>query len=132
LCKNIQKVHAIERALQGKIFQIKKERMVQVTRCAVFPTITLQYCGFQSHARVRRSAEYRQPLTIEPTDCRHAAKINGKEHPFKMGVRKTSPVGCPRNSVDTEFRLFFLLPSVPYSVRNWLKFRRNSAEFRVI
>ncbi len=22
-------------------------------------------------------------------------------------------VGCPRNSVETEFRLFFLLPSVP-------------------
>ncbi len=32
-------------------------------------------------------------------------------------------VGCPRNYVDknyvdTEFRLFFLLPPIPYSVRN--------------
>jgi hypothetical protein len=32
----------------------------------------------------------------------------------------------------TEFRMFFLLPSIPYSVRNWLKFRRNSPEFRVV
>jgi hypothetical protein len=41
-----------------------------------------------------------------------------------------SKLGCPRNSAETEFRLFFLLPSIPYSVRNWLQFRRNSAEFR--
>ncbi len=46
--------------------------------------------------------------------------------------QRGSRVGCPRNSVDTEFRLFFLLPSIPYSVRNWLKFRRNSPEFHVI
>ncbi len=46
-------------------------------------------------------------------------------------VMATLGLGCPRNSVDTEFRWFFLLPSIPYSVRNWQKFRRNSAEFRV-
>jgi len=51
-------------------------------------------------------------------------------------------VGCPRNSVGMEFRLFFLLLSIPYSVRNWLKFRgiplktvlynsRNSVTFHV-
>ncbi len=31
-------------------------------------------------------------------------------------------VGCSRNSVDTEFR-YFLLPSIQFSVQNWLKFR---------
>jgi hypothetical protein len=41
-------------------------------------------------------------------------------------------VGCPRNSVDTEFRLVFLLPSISYSVRNWLKIPPNSAESRVV
>ncbi len=40
-------------------------------------------------------------------------------------------VGCPLNSVHTDFRLFFLLPSIPYSVRNRLKFRRNSAELKI-
>ncbi len=49
----------------------------------------------------------------------------------KRNVVNTLLVGCPQNSVDMEFRRFFLLPSIPYSVRNWLKFRRNSAEFRV-
>ncbi len=47
-------------------------------------------------------------------------------------LAETPQLGCPRNSVDTEFRLFFLLPSIPYSVRNWLKIPRNSAEFRVL
>ncbi len=32
-------------------------------------------------------------------------------------------IGCPRNSVDMEFRMFFVLPYLPYSVRNRLKFR---------
>jgi hypothetical protein len=47
-----------------------------------------------------------------------------------LGLGVVVGVGCPRNSADTEFRRFFLLPSIPYSVRNWLQFRRNSAEFR--
>jgi hypothetical protein len=32
-CANIEKVHAIELELYGEIVQIKKERLVQVTRC---------------------------------------------------------------------------------------------------
>jgi hypothetical protein len=32
--------------------------------------------------------------------------------------------GRPRNSVDKEFRVFFVLPSLPNSVRNCLKFRK--------
>jgi hypothetical protein len=32
-CGNMEKVHAIERELYGEIVQIKKERLVQVTRC---------------------------------------------------------------------------------------------------
>ncbi len=35
-CSNMQKVHAIERDLHGEIVQIKKERLVQVTKCIVF------------------------------------------------------------------------------------------------
>jgi hypothetical protein len=43
-------------------------------------------------------------------------------------VNKVSMHGIPsaRNSV-----CFFLLPSIPYSVRNWLKISRNSAESHV-
>jgi len=49
-------------------------------------------------------------------------------------------LGCFRNSADTEFRIFFLIPYIPYTIRNCSKFRwimrnsvlrnsSNSAEF---
>jgi hypothetical protein len=43
-CGNKQKVHAVERDLHGEIVQIKKERLVQVTKCIVFETITSTFC----------------------------------------------------------------------------------------
>ena len=91
-CGNMQKVHAVERDLHEEIVQIKKERLVQVTKCIVFQTITSTYCGFQSGAGVPRYVKFRTPLTIEPADCRISAKlgkikISGKEHPFEMGVK---------------------------------------------
>jgi hypothetical protein len=91
-CGNMQKVHAVERDLHGEIVQIKKERLVQVTKCTVFETITSTFCGFQSRAGVPRYVKFRTPLTIKPSDCRLSAKlgrikINGKEHPFEMGVK---------------------------------------------
>jgi hypothetical protein len=49
---NLQKFHAIERDLHGEIVQIKKEQLVQVTKCVVFQTITSTFCGFQSGAGV--------------------------------------------------------------------------------
>ena len=51
-CGNMQKVHAVERDLHGEIVQIKKERLVQVSKCIVFETITSTFCGFQSRAGV--------------------------------------------------------------------------------
>jgi hypothetical protein len=48
LCGNMDKVHTIERELYGEIVQIKKERLVQVTRWMATQTIKLTYCGFQS------------------------------------------------------------------------------------
>ncbi len=47
-CGNMEKVHAIERELYGEIVQIKKERLVQVTRCTATQTIKTVYCGWQS------------------------------------------------------------------------------------
>ncbi len=57
-CGNMQKVHAIERDLHGEIVQIKKERLVQVTKCIVFQMITTTYCGFQSGAGVPRYVKF--------------------------------------------------------------------------
>jgi hypothetical protein len=59
--------------------------------------------------------------------CRQQVDIFGLALSFQLLEVVKVCIGCPRNSVDMEFRLFFLLPSIPYSVRNWLKFQRNSA-----
>ncbi|MFN9905363.1 MAG: hypothetical protein ACK56F_04460, partial [bacterium] len=86
-------MHAIERELYGEIVQIKKERLVQVTRCTATETIKTAHCGWQSHSGPERYAKFHDPITIEPADCRQAAKtgrfkLNGKEHPFEMNVRQ--------------------------------------------
>jgi hypothetical protein len=89
LCGNMEKVHAIEREL----VQIKKERLVQVTRCTATQTIKSVYCGFQSRSGPERYAKFHDPIVIEPADCRMGAKtgcfkLNGKDYPFEMNVRK--------------------------------------------
>jgi hypothetical protein len=70
----MEKVHAIERELYGEIVQIKKERLVQVTRCTGTQTIKSVYCGWQSLTGPERYAKFHDPITIEPADCRRAAK----------------------------------------------------------
>ncbi len=92
-CGNMEKVHAIERELYREIVQIKKERLVQVTRCTATETIKTADCGWQSHSGPERYAKFHDPITIEPADCRQAAKtgrfkLRGKEHPFEMNVRQ--------------------------------------------
>jgi hypothetical protein len=92
-CSNMEKVHAIEREFYGEIVQIKKERLVQVTRCTATQTIKSVYCGFQSRSGPERYAKFHDPIVIEPADCRQAAKtgqfkLNGKDYPFKMNVRR--------------------------------------------
>jgi hypothetical protein len=89
----MEKVHAIKRELYGEIVQIKKEQLVQVTRCTASQTVKSAYCGFQSRSGVERYDKFRDPIVIEPTDCRLAAKtgrfkIKGKEYLFKMSDRR--------------------------------------------
>jgi hypothetical protein len=71
----MEKVHAIERELFGEIMQIKKERLVQVTRCTATQTIKSTYCRFQSRSGPERYAKFHDPIVIEPADCRLAAKM---------------------------------------------------------
>jgi hypothetical protein len=92
-CGNVEKVHAIEGELYGEIVQIKKERLVQVTRCTPTQTIKSVYCGFQSRSGPERYAKFHDPIVIKPADCRMAAKtgrfkLNGKDYPFEMNVRR--------------------------------------------
>jgi hypothetical protein len=56
-CGNMEKVHAIERELYGESVQIKKERLVQVTRCTATQTIKSVYCGWQSRTGPERYAK---------------------------------------------------------------------------
>ncbi len=50
-CGNMEKVQAIERELYGEIVQIKKERLVQVTRCTATETIKMAHCGWPRAVR---------------------------------------------------------------------------------
>jgi hypothetical protein len=73
--------------------QIKKEWLVQVTRCTATQTIKSVYCGFQSHSGLERYAKFHDPIVIEPADCRQATKtgrfkLNGKDYLFEMNVRR--------------------------------------------
>jgi hypothetical protein len=52
MCRNMEKVHAIERKLNGEIVQIKKEQLVQVTRCTETQMIQSTYCRSQSRTGV--------------------------------------------------------------------------------
>jgi hypothetical protein len=70
-CDNMEKVHTIKREL----IQIKKERLVQVTRCTATQTIKSVYCGFQSRLGPEPYAKFHDPIVIEPADCRQAAKM---------------------------------------------------------
>jgi hypothetical protein len=85
-------VHAIKRELYREIVQIKKKRLVQVTRCTASQTVKSFYCGFQSQSKVKRYKRFHEPMVIKPADCRLATKtgkfkLNGKEYPFEMNVR---------------------------------------------
>ncbi len=106
-CGNMQKVHVVERDLHGEIVQIKKERLVQVTKCIMFETITSTFCGFQSRAGVPRYVKFRTPLTIEPSNSRLSAKlgrikINGI--PLRWASRRTSALSRGRTGRPMELR----------------------------
>jgi hypothetical protein len=52
------------------------------------------YCGFQSRSGPERYAKFHDPIVIEPADCRQATKtgrfkLNGKDYPFEMNVRRS-------------------------------------------
>ncbi len=63
---NMEKVHAIDRELYGEIVQIKKERLVQVTRCTATQTIKSEYCGFQSRSGQN---DMRSSTILAPGSC---------------------------------------------------------------
>jgi hypothetical protein len=93
-CGNMEKVHAIELELYREIIQIKKERLVQVTRCTATQTIKSMYCGFQSRLGPERYAKFPDQILIESADCQQAAKtgqfkLGGKDYPFEMNVRRS-------------------------------------------
>ncbi len=56
------KVHAIEWEPYGEIVQIKKEWLVQVTRCMASQTVKSAYCWFQSRSGVERYDKFHEQL----------------------------------------------------------------------
>ncbi len=62
---SLEKVHAIERELYREILQIKKELLVQVTRCTATQTIKSTYCRFQSCSGSEHYTKFHDPIVIE-------------------------------------------------------------------
>jgi hypothetical protein len=94
--------------------QIKKEQLVQVTRCTTSQTVKLFYCGFQSCSGVKLYEKFHEPLMIKPADCRLAVKtgkfkLNGKEYLFEMNIRRSvvvNLIGGLDNIGNCKVRLF--------------------------
>ncbi len=90
-CPDVAMDHVVERMLHGEIVQMKRERLIRITRCHVVESIMSQYCGWQSRAGVVRYLKFCKPYTVEPSACRHANKtgmivINKKSWPVQMGA----------------------------------------------
>ncbi|MFN9901084.1 MAG: hypothetical protein ACK55Z_20350, partial [bacterium] len=73
-CPDVAMDHVVERMMHGEIVQMKRERLIRVTRCHVVESVMSQYCGWQSRAGVVRYLKFREPYTVEPSACRHANK----------------------------------------------------------
>jgi hypothetical protein len=89
----MERVLAIERELYVEIVQIKKEHLVQVTRCTASQKVESSYCRFQSRSGVKQYEKFHKLIVIELVDCRLAAKtgkfkLKGKEYLFNMNVRR--------------------------------------------
>jgi hypothetical protein len=52
-----------------EIMQMKRERLIRITRCHVVESVMSQYCGWQSRAGVMRYLKFREPYTVEPSAC---------------------------------------------------------------
>ncbi len=62
--------------------------------CPASQTVKSTYCRFQRCSGPERYGKFHDPIMFEPVDCRQAAKtgrfkLNGKDYPFKMNVRKS-------------------------------------------
>jgi hypothetical protein len=68
-CGNMEKVHVIERELYGEILQIKKECLVQVTRCTASQTRQVGLLRVPEPLGVERYENFHEPIVIEPADC---------------------------------------------------------------
>jgi len=67
-----------ERTLNGKIIQMRRERIITVQRCTVMESTFSQYCGHSSATGVTRYLKFREPRLVEAQHCRQAFSQGGK------------------------------------------------------
>jgi hypothetical protein len=63
-CPDVAMDHVVEQMLHGEIVQMKRERLIRITRCHMVESIMSQYCGWQSRAGVVRYLKFRKPYTM--------------------------------------------------------------------
>ncbi len=75
------------------IVQIKKERLVQVTRCMATQTVKSVYCGWQSLTGPERYAKFHDQITnrargLQESGQDRALQAQWEGAPFEMNVRQ--------------------------------------------
>jgi len=93
-CPDVAMDHVVERMLHGEIVQMKRERLIRITRCHVVESIMSQYCGWQSGAGVMRYLKFREPYTMELSACRQeelARADGGSPILFGLSGRESGP-----------------------------------------
>ncbi len=45
LCPDVAMDHVVEQMLHGEIVQMKRERLIRITRCHMVESVVSQYCG---------------------------------------------------------------------------------------
>jgi hypothetical protein len=53
-CPDVALDHVEEQVMHGEIVQMKRERLVRITRCHIVKSVLSQYCGWQGRAGVVR------------------------------------------------------------------------------
>ncbi len=64
-CPDVAMDHVVERMMHGEIVQMKRERLIRITRFHVVESVTSQYCGWQSRAGVVRYLKFRCNKTLD-------------------------------------------------------------------
>jgi hypothetical protein len=89
-CPDVAMDHVVERMLHREIVQMKRERLIRITRFHVVESVMSQYCGWSQPLRLRSSLmRLRSSLVVRASDCQ-CTSCNGPG--FDPSIRRHSGI----------------------------------------